>query len=487
MKSLFFIVLGAIPLALLTAFALLDMTLVRPWKPDVKSDYFEKTVEVVERTSIELRSLDNASDVLAKESLLNSPVPPIMRGMSAENTAWGEMPDYSRQWGDVFFNTQRFLESQRQLESKDINELFKLQSAVRSFLATLKSGSETEGSVYRQISALQRDIEVKIERLQKENEATQILTDARNAFDQGKWLVCARFCKQLQDDYDNYTSTAVKANISMMINRCAFYTSEDDIERILKSDSAASQREKLGSLLERVKNSDELSDSQKRKYRQWQEQYEEMGGNSERGSDSVEISPSVKSQIQAYYDAPKSFAGRVQAAAKILETNDDPAVRAALKSEVIRLIKSGISEKTLNEPPMTFYAKLKDGTELTGAFIKVRDDKTQQIVGYKYFEDASQMNNPEKHELMYRAEDFIISPRSTMAKRLVTTYNKERQLLLDNVSSPDAWTRFIAKCNEMELHRKTENVSGVSFAGAIKAAEQITAPEIRPQLEEVLK
>lgn len=486
MKSLFFIVLGAIPLALLTAFALLDMTLVRPWKPDVKSDYFEKTVEVVERTARELKTLDGASDVLAKESLLSSPVPQIMRGMSAENTVWGEMPDFSRQWGDVFFNTQRFLESQRQLESKNIDELFKLQSAVRSFLATLNSGSETQDNVYRQISALQRDIEVKIERLQKEDEATQILTDARNAFDQGKWLVCARFCKQLQDDYDSYTSSAVKANISMMINRCAFYTSEDDIERILKSDSAASQRDKLGSLLERIKNSDELSDSQKRKYRQWQEQYEEMGGNSDRSADTVEISSSVRSQIQAYYDAPKSFAGRVQAAAKILETNDDPAVRAALKSEVIRLIKSGISEKTLNEPPMTFYAKLKDGTELTGGFITVRDDN-RQIIGYKYFKDSSRMKDSEGNELMYKAEDFIISPRSTMAKRLVNAYNAERKRLLENIDSPEAWSRFVAKCNELEMHRKTENVSGVSFAGAIKAAEQITAPEVRPQLEEVLK
>ena len=486
MKSLFFIVLGAIPLALLTTLALLDMTLVRPWKPDVKAEHFEKTVEVVEMTSRELKSLDNASDILAKESLLNSPVPQIMRGMSAENTAWGEMPDFSRQWGDVFFNTQRFLESQRYLESKDINELFKLQSDVRSFLATLKGGTDAQDSVYRQISALQRDIEVKIERLQKENEATQILTDARNAFDQGKWLVCARFCKQLTDDYDNYTSTAVKANVSMMLNRCAFYTSEDEIERILKSDSAASQRQKLGSLLERIKNSDELSDTQKRKYRQWQEQYEEMGGDSDDDADSVEISPSVKSQIQAFYDAPKSFAGRVQAAAKILETNDDPAVRTALKSEVIRLIKSGISEKTINEPPMTFYAKLKDGTELTGGFITVRDDN-RQIIGYKYFKDASQMKDSEGNELMYKAEDFVISPRSTMAKRLVTTYNKERQLLLDNVSDPGAWNRFVAKCNELEMHRKTDNVSGVSFAGAIKAAEQITDPEIRPQLEEVLK
>ncbi|MBR5709346.1 MAG: hypothetical protein IKX40_01155 [Thermoguttaceae bacterium] len=486
MKSLFFIVLGAIPLALLTILALLDMTLVRPWKPDVKADHFEKTVEVVERTSRELRSLDNASDILAKDSLLNSPVPPIMRGMSAENTAWGEMPDYSRQWGDVFFNTQRFLESQRHLESQDINELFKLQSDVRSFLATLKSGTETQDSVYRQISALQRDIEVKIERLQKENEATQILTEARNAFDQKKWLVCARFCKQLTDDYEDYTSVAVKANVSMMLNRCAFYTSEDEIERILQSDSAASQKQKLGSLLERVKNSDELSDAQKRKYRQWQEQYEEMGGNSDDADDSPAISSSVKSQIQAYYDAPKSFAGRVQAAAKILETNNDPAVRSALKSEVIRLIKSGIAEKTLNEPPMTFYAKLKDGTELTGGFITVRDDN-RQIIGYKYFKDANQMTDSEGNELMYKAEDFIISPRSTMAKRLVNTYNKERKLLLDNVSDPDAWSRFIAKCNELEMHRKTENVSGVSFAGAIKAAEQISAPEIRPQLEEVLK
>ncbi|MBR5161506.1 MAG: hypothetical protein IKW80_07735 [Thermoguttaceae bacterium] len=486
MKSLFFIVLGAIPLALLTTLALLDMTLVRPWKPDVKAEHFEKTVEVVEMTSRELKSLDNASDILAKESLLNSPVPQIMRGMSAENTAWGEMPDFSRQWGDVFFNTQRFLESQRYLESKDINELFKLQSDVRSFLATLKGGTDAQDSVYRQISALQRDIEVKIERLQKENEATQILTDARNAFDQGKWLVCARFCKQLTDDYDNYTSTAVKANVSMMLNRCAFYTSEDEIERILKSDSASSQRQKLGTLLERIKNSDELSDAQKRKYRQWQEQYEEMGGGSDDDADSVEISPSVKSQIQAFYDAPKSFAGRVQAAAKILETNDDPAVRSALKTEVIRLIKSGISEKTINEPPMTFYAKLKDGTELTGGFITVRDDN-RQIIGYKYFKDANQMKDSEGNELMYKAEDFVISPRSTMAKRLVTTYNKERQLLLDNVSDPGAWNRFVAKCNELEMHRKTDNVSGVSFAGAIKAAEQITDPEIRPQLEEVLK
>ena len=485
MKSLFFIVLGAIPLALLTTLALLDMTLVRPWKPDVKAEHFEKTVEVVEMTSRELKSLDNASDILAKESLLNSPVPQIMRGMSAENTAWGEMPDFSRQWGDVFFNTQRFLESQRYLESKDINELFKLQSDVRSFLATLKGGTDAQDSVYRQISALQRDIEVKIERLQKENEATQILTDARNAFDQGKWLVCARFCKQLTDDYDNYTSTAVKANVSMMLNRCAFYTSEDEIERILKSDSAASQRQKLGSLLERIKNSDEMSDAQKRKYRQWQEQYEEMGGGSD-DADSVEISSSVKSQIQAFYDAPKSFAGRVQAAAKILETNDDPAVRSALKTEVIRLIKSGISEKTINEPPMTFYAKLKDGTELTGGFITVRDDN-RQIIGYKYFKDANQMKDSEGNELMYKAEDFVISPRSTMAKRLITTYNKERQLLLDNVSDPGAWNRFVAKCNELEMHRKTDNVSGVSFAGAIKAAEQITDPEIRSQLEEILK
>ena len=74
-----------------------------------------------------------------------------------------------------------------------------------------------------------------------------------------------------------------------------------------------------------------------------------------------------------------------------------------------------------------------------------------------------------------------------MAKRLVTAYNKERKLLLENIDSPDAWNRFVAKCNELEVKRKTENVSGVSFAGAIKAAEQITAPEVRPQLEEVLK
>ena len=97
------------------------------------------------------------------------------------------------------------------------------------------------------------------------------------------------------------------------------------------------------------------------------------------------------------------------------------------------------------------------------------------------------MKNPENHELMYKAEDFVVSPRSTMAKRLVNTYNAERKRLLENIDSPDAWNRFVAKCNELEMHRKTENVSGVSFAGAIKAAEQITSPEIQSQLEEVLK
>lgn len=485
MKSLFFIVLGAIPLALLTAWALLDMSLVRSWKPDVKSDYFDQTRSIVEVTSRELKFLDNASDVLAKDSLLNSPTPKIVLGMSTDSSVWGEMPDYSRQWGDVFFNTQEFLESQRHLESKNIDELFKLQSAIRSFLDTLKSGSDTQDSVIRQITSLQKDVKVKIERLQKENEAAQILIDARNAFDEEKWLLCARFCKQLQDDYDNYTSIEVKANISMMLNRCEFYTSEEDIERILKSGSAASQKEKLGTLLDRFKNSDELNDAQKRKYRQWQQQYEELGDNSDSGS--AEISSSVKSQIKAYYDAPKSVAGKVRAAAKILETNNDPAVRSALKSEITRLVKSGIAEKTLNEPPMTFYAKLKDGTELTGAFLTIMDDNNQKIIGYKYFTDASQMKNSDQNELMYRVEDFVVTPRSTMAKRLVTTYNKERKLLLDNVSNPDSWKRFVAKCNEMEVHRKTNNVSGFSFNGTIKAAEQFTDPEVFPQLQEVLK
>ena len=486
MKSLFFIVLGAIPLVILTVFALGSLMLVQPWKPEVTADHFDKAVAVFDTTVAELKALDDASDILAKESLLNSPPPKIMRGMSAENTIWGQTPDFSRQWGTLFFNTQRFLESMRHVESSDIQELFRLQSDLRVFLATLNSGSETQQNVYRQLSALQRDIEVKIERLQKEEEAAKLLADARDAFDEKKWLVCARFCKQLEDEYDNYTSTAVKANLSMMINRCAFYLSEDGIDLILDSDSAASQKEKLGTLLESIKNPDELNDSQKRKYRQWRQQYEELSGDESNQSDKIEIRPEIRSKIQAFYDAPKSFAGRVQAAAKILESNNDPEVRSALKSEVIRLIESGISEKTINEPPMTFYGKLKDGTELVGAFKTIRDDN-EKIIGYKYFENASQMNDPKKNEVMYRAEDFEITPRSTMLKRLVKAYNAERQLLLKNVNSHKAWTRFIAKCNELELHRKTDNVKGVSFAGALKAAEQITAEDIRPQLDEVLK
>ena len=135
---------------------------------------------------------------------------------------------------------------------------------------------------------------------------------------------------------------------------------------------------------------------------------------------------------------------------------------------------------------MTFYAKLRDGTELTGSFLTIQDDNGK-IIGYKYFKDASQMKNSDQNELMYRVEDFVVTPRSTMAKRLVTTYNKERKLLLDNVSSSDAWKRFIAKCNELEMHRKTNNVSGFSFSGTIKAAEQLTDPAVFPQLQEVLK
>lgn len=486
MKSLFFIVLGAIPLILLTVSAIGSMLLVRQWKPDITAEHFAKIITVIDTTEKELRPLANAPDILAKDSLLNSPTPQVMRGMSVEATIWNQTPEQSRKWGDFFFSAQRFLETQRMLESKKIPELIALRGDIRSFLNALSGDSEAEQTLVKQIEALQRDVNVKIEKLQKEEEAAQILTDARNAFDSKKWVVCAQFCKQLQDEYDVYLSTSVKANLSMMLNRCAFNLREEGIELILDSPNKQTQKEKLAELFEQVNNPDELNDSQKRKYRQWKEAYDQLEDADSAGkADVVQIDSATRALIQPFYDAPKSFSGRVAAGAKILAANDTPAVRSALKSEVLQLIHKGIPEKTSPEPKYTFQAKLKDGTVLVGTFVGVREKG--ELIGYKYYDSPEKRLQPHDTDLLYKAEDFSISPGPTTCRRLVNKYNAERKKLFNNIHDPQAWSAFIAQCNELEIRRKTENIQGVSFSGPIKAAEQISSEEVRPQLSEILK
>ncbi len=489
MKSLFFVVLGAIPLALLTISALGAMLMVRQWKPDITAENFSKIITIINTTEDAMRPLGDAPDKLATDSLLSSPVPQIMRGMPSDTPLWGNTADLSRTWGDLFFRTSRFMESQRKLESNKVADLINLQGDIRSFLGTLSPESEAENNVVKQLSALQRDVDAKIERLQKEEEAAQVLADARNAFDAKKWQVCARFCKQLQDEYGTYTATSVKAQISMMLNRCAFNLSEEGIELILDSDNVDNQKNKLASLLNRVKDPNELNDSQRRKYLQWKQQYDDLNGttgenNTNNGT--IEMDARTRTILKPYYDAPRSFAGKVQAAADIIAHNNDPAVGTALRGEIMQLINKGIPEKQCPESTFMRQAKLKDGTILKGFFKTVKNDAGEPI-GFKYFDSLDKINDDSANSMMYKREDFSITPSPTPMRTIVAMYNRERSKLMKNINDPQAWSKFIAGCNQLETRRKAENMNEISFAGPIKAAELISDQKVQTQLQTVLK
>ena len=355
MKSLFFVFIGAIPLAVLTFLAFGNILMVRGWRPEINAAHFSQQMSVAQQTSDDLRSLRSVPIQLAKGNLIGYPLPDGVSGMRQEVPLWGSTPRLLRSWSEIVGCSERLMKAHRNWESDDISNLVQIKSQIREFRNVLSEEKEFQGKALKLLARMDKELDWSIEEKQKKEEVKKILVDARNALDREDWQLCSTLSQRLKKEFEPYVSE-VKVDLDIMINRCAFHLAESGVEMTLNSGSSDSQYEELQAFLNQVESPDQLTETERKSYDNWKLQLGKIrggagsgvrsGGASSSGSTQTTANLDAKTQeiLKPFYAASKSFPSRVREASRILVDNDTPAVRGQLKEEILKLIRQGVPE-----------------------------------------------------------------------------------------------------------------------------------------------
>ncbi|MDO4550564.1 MAG: hypothetical protein Q4C96_04865 [Planctomycetia bacterium] len=516
-RTLFILLLALCPLMFLTFSAFYDFWTVPPRRvPDdqrLLAEVFRSNEETRQRSS---RAEEFTKELARSDLFLGTSIPST--GFMKQND-----PDFRsfnvtwKKWGENAEAIQEYLGLLFQFKSKNIPQLRRGVESVRKFRERYAQIVPEAGKGFLRImEKLEEDLDARVLLAEKIQQVTELIAEARNAFDAKQYQLCRDKCNKVLTDYDTeeVLNTRVKTTVLMLKARSEVYVDTDILSEIkLENLDPKKRLEKLEAFLKTVEGADleSLEESERQMVLDFQEaaritRAEVMAEREEKRI--------LKMLAKLRNEPPSAIPERLTAAVKTLEViqsvekmiKNSPEPESVKSLENLKVLRQ--NREMLHRTVRLWFTKLvpeiksslddtiqevtlKDGSILCGYFSEVKEGA--KTVGYKCYSTLKEFQNPTVSVGTYPVEDFQLPLTVPYEKIIVEEYVRLRGNLLERLHSRGAWVDFQNGCQRLGVrlkeHQKKEGVrkTKVHFRNSINTARVVLETENWRNMEKIFQ
>ena len=497
-RTLFLLLLSMVPLVWLTVGAIRDFIEVPASELPNDTGILEHVAAQLSKTRSKRPQVDAATELLVDTDIL---LPPDV----SRRNALGEVTDFHalqtalQQWGPCAEDIQRYLNLLEQFRSHDIVQLRRTFSEFQRFQPEFAQKLPKDaGTFSRMLENQVNELEHYVTVAEKKVEATQLLTEARNSFDEQKYTIARDRCNQLLADYADVLEKTVQLDLIRLKARAEVHVGADQLgewklQQMTKEERLAKADEFIKALEEA--DTATLTDEERRMY----ETFQAEAGKLRTELTQQQAAEEIRTQANELQDMKNATLDEVLAKAAdvcqkiktqlktLKDSSLDKLAQQELRSElnlqkkrsqtmVQNFISGKLPELKSKLPKGLQEAELKNGGLKYGYFRAV--EQNGNVTGFKYYATLQEFENPTASVGTYSVDDFLKKPQQATELRIVAEYNALRKNLLEHLDSHGTWLEFARKCKTLNQQltalKKTpeaQRTPKLSLRGAQQTAE----------------
>ncbi|MDO4574876.1 MAG: hypothetical protein Q4D98_06640 [Planctomycetia bacterium] len=493
-RTLFILLLGLVPLLVLTVGSFVDFISVPPRSVPDDSELLESLRIQSASTRSFLRSTATFEENLSATELLF----PVDEGLFEETRPmeFRDLVSKFEAWNSVSQSLMRYLELLREFGSKDLLQLKRTMSQFESFRKQFATLPGVDPKMAKLMEIQGKELEARVTKAEKNAQAAELLVEARNSFELERYAICRDKCNKLLADYKDVLENTVRLSVVRLKARAEVHAGKDLLGELKLKDIPA--EEKLAKI-EKFLHSyadvapEDLEDEERAQYEELRKTAQSLRMETEHASNRDEIQQMVNG-VQRETSLQKTLSAALAAVAKIQEheaglrnSGGDEATKAEMQKDldaqkkrirtmVRKALFAKVPKKETKLDDLIQEAELKDGTVLLGYFREVKMDG--KVVGYKCYSSRAELEHPTGSVGTNRLDRFAQKPAMPMEVRLCQRYVALRKKVYESPGSRGLWVDFQNQCQKMQdewdAHlKKTGKKSTLSFQDAVSVARMI--------------
>lgn len=309
----------------------------------------------------------------------------------------------------------------------------------------------------------------RIQQCDQRLEAANTLSDARAAFQPGKYGDCVGLCDKLLADYASAHSPAVVSKVQILRERARFW---DDAERLLArldDTSGAERRALLENFLGKYRDRALRTEAEQRILDDCDERLRQVKG---------ELAATAANRAaeklihQLDQNLPLAFDDRLRGAVRIVDRYPTDSVKMTLRGNAREWLREFLPEKLLAESPQLKEAETTRHEIVRGFFSEVVGPDGA-VFGYKRYPTLEALNDPAFDVGTYRKDEFLDPPGESTPRHCVRQYNQARDRLIADPGRRAAWVELADLCESLETElREYRSKKGASQEDADLSFQQ---------------
>jgi hypothetical protein len=440
--------LGCLPLAAMTvwSFAALwagqspEAPADPPRHGDASADWAES---VRGRTSADVQAL---AELQTADWFAGEPLAALER--LPESSPLRDLAEAWTEWNEAHRLVVSLLDADRGLETEDLPRLEsaadELKALRKQYAADPPRGS---GPLLRVLDERIEDLQARIDRLKRRNEATMLLASAREHFQRKRYASCVEACDRILREFSALFPPDTLSKVRVLRTRSAFWTAASELQNSLREERSDEEHcRSLEKFLAAYEDDDTLASSQ-RDFLSWVRG--ELARIESRMAQRRREKAGAEQIVQFRDTLPEAFVDRVRRAAQIAEDYPTRKVRETLWSEAFMWLTENLPQKSLEESPQLQEVETADGEILRGFFEEVRPDG-ESLYGYRRYASLGEMRNPTAAVGTLRAAQLKGPPHESVLRRAVQRYRAARERLLDEPHRREHWQAMHVVCQALE-------------------------------------
>ena len=490
MKPLGIIILGCLPLAVLTLWSFVELRGIEDHilpPPTGKGPAVQ--AELAEQARKLAAEEKAAADRFAVADFLAGEALPLLRKVPAESDFHPAAETWPR-WTTAREMVQAYLEVQGLTATADAQRLREAVRQLEKLKETYKISMVAAAPEYlKLIDGRIAELKQLIEHGTRLTEANLRLTQAREKFKPGGYAACIELCDELTSKYAGVLPAADLEKVRILKTRAQFWDDVGRLSAALKSaDTLASQRLLLQEFLGKYADRSGRTPNERAALEQFDRQLADL--NEKLGA--AEKNQAAKRQIDEFNgNLPANFADRLHAAARIVANYPTDAVRGLMRANLDRWLREALPVKQVGESPLIRETQTTGGQIVRGFFKEV-EDADGKLIGYKRYATYQEYLDPVSQVGTYKNEDLAGPPTETTAHRIAAQYNESRLQALQQPGRRESWTALADLCETQEgqwrQYQKRPGASReeLSFAQEARFARELLAGDLWQDLTTIV-